>query len=66
VSDERLVALRALRDCGALLVRDEHIGLLRLYGAGLATVHPCKRAGDGAAIFRLNDRGKAIAAEVLK
>lgn len=63
---EPLAALRALRDCGVLLVRDEHVGLLWLYGAGLATVRPCKRVGNGAAIFQLNDTGKAIAARVLK
>ena len=63
---DALAALRALRDCGTLLVRDEHIGLLRLYGAGLATIRPYGRKGQGAAIYRLNDDGKAMAAEVLK
>lgn len=66
MKSEALAALRALRDCGTLLVLDEHLGLLRLYGAGLATVAPYKRAGNDAVIYRLNRRGRAVAAELLR
>jgi len=64
--EDALAALRALRDCGTLLVRTEHIGLLRLYGAGLANIRPYGKRGDDAVIYQLSNEGKTIAAEVLK
>ena len=65
MSDARLHALRALRDCSVIRANPQKAGFQALYVAGHASV--TKRYVDGrwAWDYRLTEAGAAIAADLL-